>query len=126
MDSVLDVIYKGHWWQHSGLRKLNFYIALVIAASAINGYDSSVLNGPSRPFRHALVGLTARHCLLTGLQILPEFKKHFNSPDGSTLGFMSAAQNFGGLVVRITSIPPYSLSFSLLAPCSSCSSSFVN
>ncbi|KAG8812375.1 hypothetical protein FRC17_002048, partial [Serendipita sp. 399] len=60
------------------LRKLNFYIALVIGASAINGYDSSVLNG---------------------LQILPQFKEHFNHPDGSTLGFMSAAQNFGGLVM---------------------------
>ncbi|CCA66652.1 related to hexose transporter protein [Serendipita indica DSM 11827] len=67
-----------------GIRNLNFCLALVILASAVNGYDSSVLNG---------------------LQILPEFKKHFNSPDGSTLGFMSAAQNFGGLIML--PIAPY-------------------
>lgn len=78
MESLQEVTYRGYWWQYRGLRILNCYIALIILASVINGYDSSVLNG---------------------LQMLPEFKKHFNSPDGSTLGFMSAAQNFGGLVM---------------------------
>ncbi|KAG8841212.1 hypothetical protein FRB91_005239, partial [Serendipita sp. 411] len=77
METIADVIYTGAWWRNKGLRTLNLFIIFVELASAINGYDSSVLNG---------------------LQILPEFKKHFNSPDGSTLGFMSASQNFGGLV----------------------------
>lgn len=77
MENIAEVVWKGPWWRNRGLRHLNFYIAIAIAASAVNGYDSSVLNG---------------------LQILPEFKEHFNHPDGSTLGFMSAAQNFGSLL----------------------------
>ncbi|KAG8860731.1 hypothetical protein FRB91_001434, partial [Serendipita sp. 411] len=84
METISDVIYRGPWWQNRGIRNLNLCIALVELASIINGYDSSVLNG---------------------LQILPEFKKHFHSPDGSTLGFMSAAQNFGGLIML--PIAPY-------------------
>lgn len=77
MENIADVVWKGHWWQNKGLRNLNLCIGLVIVASTINGYDSSVLNG---------------------LQILPQFKEHFDHPDGSTLGFMSAAQNFGSLL----------------------------
>ncbi|KAG8780313.1 hypothetical protein FRC16_003170 [Serendipita sp. 398] len=84
METIADVIYTGPWWRNKGLRTLNLFIIFVELASAINGYDSSVLNG---------------------LQILPEFKKHFHSPDGSTLGFMSASQNFGGLVML--PIAPY-------------------
>ncbi|CCA66654.1 hypothetical protein PIIN_00337 [Serendipita indica DSM 11827] len=81
-----------------GLRILNCYIALIILASVINGYDSSVLNGM---IHHGVSVLKVERSFAwfhIGLQMLPEFKKHFNSPDGSTLGFMSAAQNFGGLV----------------------------
>ncbi|KIM27466.1 hypothetical protein M408DRAFT_24412 [Serendipita vermifera MAFF 305830] len=77
MENIAEVVWKGHWWQNRGIRNLNLCLGLIILASALNGYDSSVLNG---------------------LQILPQFQQSFNHPDGSTLGFMSAAQNFGGLL----------------------------
>jgi hypothetical protein len=81
----------------AGLRYLNFYISLAIAASVVNGYDSSVLNGMN--LHEAWISSTDSGFPLPGLQILPQFQEHFNHPNGSTLGFMSAAQTFGSLLV---------------------------
>ena len=113
MENIAEVVHKGPWWTNRGtvlhtlacrtaltlsppgIRNLNFCLALVILASAVNGYDSSVLNGE-------LLVLLFDPCAdptSVGLQILPEFKKYFKSPDGFTLGAMGATQHFAGLLV---------------------------
>ncbi|KIM27467.1 hypothetical protein M408DRAFT_329932 [Serendipita vermifera MAFF 305830] len=77
MENIADVVWTGPWWKNAGIRKLNICIALVLATSAINGYDSSVLNG---------------------IQIIPDWQKFFGDPSEQTRGLMVAAQTFGALV----------------------------
>lgn len=138
MESIADVLWKGYWWQNrgkwkasiscekmsrlspcfTGILQLNLCIGLVIVASTINGYDSSILNGEPR-WGWPLVPtgwrgiLMLRICL--GLQILPKFEEHFKDPNGTTLGFMSAAQNFTALVVRdVFSLGPFHIGFKIM------------
>lgn len=77
MENIADVVWTGPWWKNRGIRKLNICIALVLLTSAINGYDSSVLNG---------------------IQIMPEWDRDFHKPSEETRGMMVAAQTFGALI----------------------------
>ena len=118
MENLQELIYRGHWWQHEG-ESYKFHPPLIIhrpSALQASVLSTAVLLSLFLPVSSMA---TTRLCstvrsnhvfsvpnakqrsyrlVSTGLQMLPEFKKHFNSPDGSTLGFMSAAQHFGSLV----------------------------
>ncbi|KAH8099937.1 hypothetical protein BXZ70DRAFT_194415 [Cristinia sonorae] len=75
--TIVDFIHRGPWWRNRGIRKLNFLLILPLLTAVINGLDSSLVNG---------------------LQILPDWQRSFDNPNGKTLGLISAAQVIGSLV----------------------------
>ena len=102
--SVIDLIYKGYWWQNRGILSncyppptlaidasheltgiliLNIYLLIPIMTSVVNGIDSSNLNGLSPSHSKSVHVLSSR---FTGLQVLPEWQNYFNHPQGWILG----------------------------------------
>ncbi|PFH52987.1 hypothetical protein AMATHDRAFT_73803 [Amanita thiersii Skay4041] len=75
--TVVDFIHTGPWWQNRGILLLNICLVLPLVTSAVNGLDSSLVNG---------------------LQILPDWQEYFGHPKGSILGLINSAQNLGCLV----------------------------
>ncbi|KZS92517.1 general substrate transporter [Sistotremastrum niveocremeum HHB9708] len=75
--AVVDLVHRGPWWRNHGIFMLNLCLALPLLTAAINGFDSSVLNG---------------------LMILPDWETYFHHPGGITIGFMTSAQNIGALL----------------------------
>ncbi|KZS92526.1 general substrate transporter [Sistotremastrum niveocremeum HHB9708] len=76
-NAVVDLVHRGPWWRNHGIFMLNMCLVLPLLTSAINGFDSSVLNG---------------------LMIIPDWILYFHHPGGFTLGFMNSAQNIGALI----------------------------
>ncbi|KAG2756560.1 hypothetical protein P692DRAFT_201836183 [Suillus brevipes Sb2] len=66
--TIVDFIHRESWWKNRGLLVLNIYLILPLLSAALNGLDSSVLNG---------------------LQILPGWQEYFHNPQGKTLGRQS-------------------------------------
>lgn len=65
------------WWKQPHLRKLYFFILVLIFTSTANGFDGSMMNG---------------------LQTLSYWQDYFNHPSGSTLGFFNASMSLGSIV----------------------------
>ncbi|KAG2416057.1 hypothetical protein HFD88_007249 [Aspergillus terreus] len=70
------------WWKHTGLRKLYALMPILLLGSTINGYDGSLLNG---------------------LQTMAPWRDYFGNPTGSSLGFLTAIQNIGGICALLFS-----------------------
>ncbi|KAL5363461.1 general substrate transporter [Aspergillus floccosus] len=70
------------WWKHGGLRKLYALMPILLLGSTINGYDGSLLNG---------------------LQTMAPWRDYFGNPTGSSLGFLTAIQNIGGICALLFS-----------------------
>ncbi|KAJ4477179.1 hypothetical protein J3R30DRAFT_3291440 [Lentinula aciculospora] len=75
--TIVDFIHRGHWWTNHGILLLNICLILPLLTSAVNGLDSSLVNG---------------------LQILPDWQEYFHYPTGKLLGLVNCAQNIGGLI----------------------------
>ncbi|KAJ3758334.1 hypothetical protein EV360DRAFT_44166 [Lentinula raphanica] len=75
--TIVDFIHRGHWWTNHGILMLNVCLVLPLLTSAVNGLDSSLVNG---------------------LQILPDWQEYYHFPTGKMLGLVNCAQNIGGLV----------------------------
>lgn len=69
--------YSRPWFQVAHLLKLNLLLLVPLLSSATAGYDGSLMNG---------------------LQSIQEWRDYFNNPQGTTLGFINAAQNFGCII----------------------------
>ncbi|KIK10058.1 hypothetical protein K443DRAFT_81386 [Laccaria amethystina LaAM-08-1] len=74
--SVVDFTDKGRWWKNRGIILLNICLLIPLMTSAVNGLDSSLING---------------------LQILPGWQRYFHYPSGKLLGFINSAQFIGNL-----------------------------
>ncbi|TDL25883.1 general substrate transporter [Rickenella mellea] len=75
--TIVDFIHRGPWWRNHGILILNLCLILPLMTSAINGFDSSLVNG---------------------LQIVPDWQKYFNYPEGKALGLINSAQNVGAII----------------------------
>ncbi|EGN99259.1 hypothetical protein SERLA73DRAFT_55023 [Serpula lacrymans var. lacrymans S7.3] len=75
--TLADFIHRGYWWHNRGILLLNICLLLPLLSAAVNGLDSSMLNG---------------------LQILPGWQNYFHWPQGETLGLINSAQGIGALV----------------------------
>ncbi|KAJ3913875.1 hypothetical protein F5877DRAFT_92996 [Lentinula edodes] len=75
--TIVDFVHRGYWWKNHGILWLNICLILPLLTSAVNGLDSSLVNG---------------------LQILPDWQGYFNYPTGKVLGLVNCAQNIGGLI----------------------------
>lgn len=64
------------WRKDPQLRKLYFYAAIICIASATTGYDGSMLNA---------------------IQIMPQWQKTMEEPQGDTLGRLSAMYSIGSI-----------------------------
>ncbi|KAK9471179.1 lactose permease [Dipodascopsis tothii] len=65
------------WYKDSGMRKLYFYVFVLLMTSATNGYDGSMMNA---------------------LQSLSWWQNYFDHPSGSILGLFSAIMSVGSIV----------------------------
>lgn len=74
--TIVDFIHRESWWKNRGLLVLNICLILPLLSAALNGLDSSVLNG---------------------LQILPGWQEYFHNPQGKTLGLINSAQAIGAV-----------------------------
>ncbi|KAG1750805.1 hypothetical protein EDB19DRAFT_1629015 [Suillus lakei] len=74
--TIANFIHQESWWKNRGLLVLNICLILPLLSSALNGLDSSILNG---------------------LQILPGWQEYFHNPQGKTLGLINSAQGIGAL-----------------------------
>ncbi|KAH9944816.1 general substrate transporter [Amylocystis lapponica] len=74
--TIDEFIHRGYWWRSPRIRMLNLCLILPLLTAAMNGFDSSLVNG---------------------LQILPAWQSYFKHPDGRRLGIMSAAQVIGSI-----------------------------
>ncbi|KAJ3999448.1 hypothetical protein F5050DRAFT_1709706 [Lentinula boryana] len=75
--TIVDFVHRGYWWTNHGILLLNICLVLPLLTSAVNGLDSSLVNG---------------------LQILPDWQEYFHYPTGKVLGLINCAQNIGGLI----------------------------
>ncbi|KAJ3783013.1 hypothetical protein GGU10DRAFT_63065 [Lentinula aff. detonsa] len=75
--TIVDFVHRGYWWTNHGILLLNICLVLPLLTSAVNGLDSSLVNG---------------------LQILPDWQEYFHYPTGQVLGLVNCAQNIGGLI----------------------------
>ncbi|KAJ3734306.1 hypothetical protein DFJ43DRAFT_993571 [Lentinula guzmanii] len=75
--TIVDFVHRGYWWTNHGILLLNVCLVLPLLTSAVNGLDSSLVNG---------------------LQILPDWQEYFHYPTGQVLGLVNCAQNIGGLI----------------------------
>ncbi|KAH7884734.1 hypothetical protein F5I97DRAFT_1812799 [Phlebopus sp. FC_14] len=77
--TIANLVYREPWWKDRGtpwILLLNIYLILPLASAAVNGLDSSMLNG---------------------LQILPSWQNYFHYPTGKNLGLVNSAQGIGVL-----------------------------
>lgn len=74
--SLVDFANKGRWWRNRGIILLNICLLIPLVTSAVNGLDSSLING---------------------LQILPGWQRYFHYPSGKLLGLINSAQFIGNL-----------------------------
>jgi MFS family permease len=65
------------WWKNARLRKLYFYIIILVLTNTANGFDGSMMNG---------------------LQTLSFWRDYFGDPQGSTLGIFNASMSLGSLI----------------------------
>jgi MFS family permease len=65
------------WWKRPNLRKLYFYIVILILTNTANGFDGSMMNG---------------------LQSLSYWQDYFGEPRGAMLGFFNSAMSLGSLI----------------------------
>lgn len=65
------------WWKRPNLRRLYFYIILLILTNTANGFDGSMMNG---------------------LQSLSYWQEYFNYPRGSILGLFNSSMSLGSLI----------------------------
>ena len=70
--------YDRPWYKVRHLLSLNLLLIVPLLSSATAGYDGSLMNG---------------------LQSLEEWRKDFGYPQGTMLGFVNAAQNFGCVII---------------------------
>lgn len=70
--------YNYPWYKVPHLLNLNILLIVPLLSSATAGYDGSLMNG---------------------LQSLEEWKSYFGYPQGTILGFVNAAQNFGCVII---------------------------
>ncbi|KAG9006696.1 hypothetical protein FRB94_014147 [Tulasnella sp. JGI-2019a] len=75
--TVADLVDTGPWYHNRGVVLLNCCLFLAIITSYTNGFDGSMTGG---------------------LQLIPQWQDYFHNPEGSTLGFMTSAQNIGALL----------------------------
>lgn len=66
------------WYRVKHLLRLNLILIVPLLSAAVNGFDGSLMNG---------------------LQSMEEWRRDFNNPRGTMLGFVNAAQSVGGVVV---------------------------
>lgn len=69
--------YGKPWYRVKHLLVLNLLLLVPLLSAATSGYDGSLMNG---------------------LQSMEEWRSEFNNPRGTMLGFINAAQNFGGII----------------------------
>ncbi|KIJ62813.1 hypothetical protein HYDPIDRAFT_93346 [Hydnomerulius pinastri MD-312] len=74
--TLADFIHRESWWKNRGILLLNLCLVLPLLSAAVNGLDSSMLNG---------------------LQILPGWQNYFHTPEGRILGLINSAQGIGAL-----------------------------
>ncbi|KAF9238490.1 hypothetical protein BU15DRAFT_75185 [Melanogaster broomeanus] len=86
--TITDFIHRDWWWKHRGILILNLFLILPLLSAAVNGLDSSTLNG---------------------LQILPGWQEYFDRPQGKTLGLINSAEGIGALIG--TPISPFCSDF---------------
>lgn len=65
------------WWRRKNLRKLYFYIVILILSNTANGFDGSMMNG---------------------LQSLSYWQAYFGNPRGAMLGFFNSSMSLGSLI----------------------------
>ncbi|KAF4597167.1 hypothetical protein EYR40_007618 [Pleurotus pulmonarius] len=75
--TIVDFIHRGPWWRNHGILMLNLCLCIPLMTSAVNGLDSSMVNG---------------------LQIIPDWQEYFKHPTGIALGLINSAQSIGGLL----------------------------
>lgn len=78
--AIADVLpqHNQPWFQVKHLLRLNLILLVPLLSSATAGYDGSLMNG---------------------LQSIEEWRHYFHHPQGTMLGFVNAAQNFGCVII---------------------------
>ncbi|KAH7338561.1 general substrate transporter [Rhizoctonia solani] len=79
-----SILFKGRWWEHSHILRLNLLLVVPLATSYANGFDGSMMNG---------------------LQSVKQWKNYFGNPDSKDLGLFNAIQSIGALCA--TPFAPY-------------------
>lgn len=65
------------WWTSKEMRRLYFYLFVMIITNTANGFDGSMMNG---------------------LQTLSYWRDYFNNPHGSMLGLFNASMSLGSII----------------------------